>query len=325
MIRAYFKLWHDTWNGFWFVPMAADTLALMRILVGSMLVYTHLAWTLELQTFFDATGTAAVPTGYRGMFPHTASVNFVWSHFDFGSSFAWRWGSHLVGLIIFCAFMAGWWTRGTSILSFLLVVSYANRASGALFGLDQVNAFLTLYLSISGCGSRWSMDHFFKMRRGLPINDYLSVRNTIATRLIQLHLCIVYLFAGLGKLQGNLWWNGEAIWGALASYEYQTLDLTFLCHWMWLVNLLTYVTVAWEIAYPFLIWSKLTRPIFLIVAVAVHLGIGLAMGMLTFGLIMIYANVSFIPSQTVQRLQRLGADNKERSGLSSPTRQETST
>ena len=68
---------------------------------------------------------------------------------------------------------------------------------------------------------------------------------------------------------------------------------------MWLINLLTFLTVAWEISYAFLIWHKLTRPLFLLMAVFVHLGIGLAMGMFTFGLIMLYANVAFIEPQWV--------------------------
>jgi hypothetical protein len=235
------------------------------------------------------------------MFPHTIDGNYVWSHFDLSDSAVWLWGSHVAALIVFALFTVGLWTRWTSILSFLFVVSYANRATGSLFGLDQVNCFLTLYLSISHCGTRYSFDAL-RRGRGGSWGELQSVNNTIATRLIQLHLCIVYLFAGLGKLQGNLWWNGEAIWGAIASYEYQTLDLTWLCQAMWLVNALTYLTVAWEISYPFLVWPKLTRPIFLGMAVFVHIGIGLAMGMLTFGLIMMYANLSFVPSEFIAKL-----------------------
>lgn len=192
--------------------------------------------------------------------------------------------------------MIGLFTRVTSILAFLFVVSYANRATGALFGLDQINAFVTLYLAVSHCGARFSIDAKLGRGRGVA-----SVNNTIATRLIQIHLCIVYLFAGLGKLQGTTWWNGEAIWGTLASYEYQTMDLTFLADHLWLVNIVTYVAVFWEISYAFWVWPKLTRPIYLFLAAVVHLGIGLSMGMMTFGLIMLYANLAFISPKTFSR------------------------
>ena len=180
-------------------------------------------------------------------------------------------------------------------LAFLFVVSYANRATGALFGLDQINAFLTLYLAISHCGSVYSVDQWIRGRKGQGSGRArTSIANTISTRMIQLHICIVYLFAGLGKLQGTTWWNGEAVWGTIASYEYQTLDFTWLAEYMWLVNLITLITLAWEVAYAFLIWPRMTRPIFLAIAFLVHIGIGLAMGMLTFGLVMVIGNMAFI-------------------------------
>ena len=46
---------------------------------------------------------------------------------------------------------------------------------------------------------------------------------------------------------------------------------------------------------------RLTRRVFLATAVAVHLGIGLAMGMMEFGLAMIVANMAFVPAATWRR------------------------
>ena len=44
-----------------------------------------------------------------------------------------------------------------------------------------------------------------------------------------------------------------------------------------------------------MIWPRLTRPLVLAVAVFVHLGIGLTMGMMEFGIAMLIANMSFLP------------------------------
>ena len=181
----------------------------------------------------------------------------------------------------------------------MFVISYANRATGSLFGLDQINAFLALYLAISHCGTRYSVDAKLLSGQGRALD---SVANTVATRLIQIHMCIVYLFAGTGKLAGVTWWNGEAVWGTLASYEYQTFDMTWICEALWLVNLLTYATVAWEVSYSFLIWPKLTRPMILVAAVFVHIGIGFTMGMMTFGLIMLFGNLAFVPPNLINSL-----------------------
>lgn len=281
------------WNNFWFRSADCATLAVMRICVGLLLLYTHLVWTLELPTFFSEQGV--LPSAYRQGLQGRAGG--AWSHFDVSSSTIWLYGSHIFALSVFGLFTIGMWTRVTGVLAAAFVISYANRATGALFGLDQISAFLTLYLAIGNSGGAYSIDSW----RGKAGQDR-AVLNNIATRLIQVHMCIVYLFAGLGKMQGFTWWNGEAIWGALASYEYQTMDLTWLADHMWLVNVITLVALAWEVSYCALVWPKLSRPVVLGMALFVHLGIGMAMGMITFGLVMIFGNIAFIAPSWIRQV-----------------------
>ena len=77
-----------------------------------------------------------------------------------------------------------------------------------------------------------------------------SITANLAIRLIQIHMCIIYLFSGLGKLQGESWWNGEAVWFSSANLEYQFLiDMTWLANHPYLVSLLTHLTVYWELTY----------------------------------------------------------------------------
>jgi hypothetical protein len=295
-VTAWIHRWVDAWNRFWFVPRDPVVLAVMRICTGWMLVYTHAVWTLELETFVGLGGIFGpeYSDGFHGASP------FAWTHFAWFDGSGWLWGSHFVALAVMVLFTLGCWTRVTGLLSLFFVISYAHRASGALFGLDQINSFLTLYLAISPCGAMWSVDAWRRRRKGVA-EAGTSVMATVATRLIQLHLCVVYLFAGLGKLQGPTWWDGTAIWGAIASYEYQTVDLTFLAHWPLLINLITLVTLGWEVSYAFLVWPRLTRPVWLAMAVAVHLGIGICMGMLTFGLIMVVGNIAFVEPEWIRR------------------------
>jgi len=103
------------------------------------------------------------------------------------------------------------------------------------------------------------------------------------------------------------WWNGEAIWGAIANSEYQTIDLTGLAAYPLLINLITHLALAWEASYFILVWPKWSKPFVIFFAVILHLGIGLAMGMVEFGLIMITANLAFVPPSFVKTvLQKLG-------------------
>ena len=128
----------------------------------------------------------------------------------------------------------------------------------------------------------------------------LSVTANIAIRLIQVHMCVIYLFGGISKLSGNTWWNGTAAWYAIANYEYQSLDMLWLAYYPFVIALASHVTVFWETFYCVLIWPRLTRPIFLALAVAVHGGIALCLGMITFGLAMLIANLAFLPPEATQ-------------------------
>ena len=117
-------------------------------------------------------------------------------------------------------------------------------------------------------------------------------------------MCVIYLFGGIGKLRGVAWWDGSAVWMSVANYEYQSLDMTWLAHFPILIALMTHVTVLWETFYCVLVWNRITRPIMLALAVAVHGGIALFLGMITFGLAMIYGNMAFIQPATVESLRQ---------------------
>ena len=45
----------SAWDRFWFTPAAPQSLALIRILAGAMLFYTHLVWSLDLVAFLGPT------------------------------------------------------------------------------------------------------------------------------------------------------------------------------------------------------------------------------------------------------------------------------
>ncbi|NDH93677.1 MAG: hypothetical protein EBZ13_03895 [Planctomycetia bacterium] len=176
------------------------------------------------------------------------------------------------------------------------------------FGFDDAVGLMLLPLAIGPAGARLSLDRLL-WRRSSPVAPQVSA--TVAIRLIQIHLCVVYFFSGAGKLFGASWWEGTALWGAVANSQYRTLDLTFLAWHPLLTNALTLGTLFWEFSYPALIWSRLTRRLVLAMAVLVHLGIGLAMGMMEFGLAMIVANMAFLPPG-------LGLPSQPPSPVSSP-------
>ena len=90
------------------------------------------------------------------------------------------------------------------------------------------------------------------------------------------------------------------MWLAAANLEYQSVDLTWMADWPVLVNLMTHGTILWEVSYCVLIWPRLTRPIVLFLALPTHLGIGIFMGLMTFGLVMLIGNAAFISPALVR-------------------------
>ena len=284
----YFARWFDAVNDFWFTPRSPNMLSIVRILTGLLLLYSLAVWTLELSTFFATDGL--VPLNYRNL----SELGYAWSYLDFLAD--WPTGLlvvHCIAMFVVLLFTAGVQTRVTSVLAALIAISYSNRSIGTDFGLDQILTFLCMYCAIGNSGGAYSVDRMLAFGKSVPAPAPSATTN-IAIRLIQTHLCIVYFFAAIGKLRGETWWNGEAVWLAMASYEYQQIDMTWLADYLPLVSAMTLMSLFWELLYPALIWPRLTRPIMLAAAVMVHLGIGLCMGMLEFGLVMLVANMAFL-------------------------------
>lgn len=290
------------WHAFWFTPSDTATLGLIRILAGAMLFYSHLVWSLDLEAFFGQhawLSADAVGAFNRG--------GFTWSYFWLIDSPMLLWTVHIVALVVFALLTLGLFSRVVSVLAWLMAVSYVNRVPGALFGLDQINVMLAMYLMIGPCGASYSLDRLLAARRaGKRVGELPpappSVAGNVAIRLIQCHMCVIYLFAGLSKLAGESWWDGSALWLSFANLEYQSLDMTWLSDWPRAVSLLTHISIAWEVSYIALVWPRLTRPIVVALAIPLHLGIAFCLGMMTFGLIMLVGNLAFVSPTLVRAL-----------------------
>jgi hypothetical protein len=235
------------------------------------------------------------------VFPAPPSTWSMWSIFFWIKSTWLLWTVHVFALLVFLCLFVGLFSRVAAVLGYLLAVSYVHRVTpGAYFGLDKTNCMIAMYLMLGPCGARYSLDRLWRLRKGTATNPEPSTSANLAIRLLQVHLCIVYLFSGLAKMEGTTWQMGTAVWWAAASYEYQSISLTWLAGWPMLVAALTHATVFWETFYCCLVWNRFTKPLVLWMAMAVHGGIALFMGMITFGLAMLFANLAFLKPETVR-------------------------
>jgi hypothetical protein len=307
------------WSRFWFTPGDPATLCLIRILAGALLLYTHLVWSIGLADFY-------LPSGWVS--PDAAGASqpdpYAWSYFWLIHSPGALWAVHIAALVAFTCLTIGLFSRVAAIVSYIAAVSYVNRVPGAQFGLDQINVLLAMYLMVGPSGACYSIDRLrAKRRAGTTTAVAPSVSANLAIRLIQVHMCIIYFFAGLSKLQGETWWRGDAIWGAVANLEYQSLDMTWLATWPLLVALLTHVTVFWELTFCVLVWVPKLRPLVLAMAVPLHMGIAVAMGMITFGLVMLIGCTAFVPPWLVRMLFDRAPAGEGRGGKGEVGREQT--
>lgn len=309
-------VWHATvagWNRFFFTPTDPATIGFIRICAGTMMFYTHLVWSLRLDDFF---GSHAWVTQESARDAIGLQHRLAWSFWWLVDSPTLMWTIHAVVLVVMAMYALGLFTRVTTVLSVLAAISYVNRTPGALFGLDQLNIMLGLYLCLAPAGDAYSLDRWLQSKRlGKPLPPAEpSTSANLATRLIQLHMCVIYFFAGLSKLQGSTWWSGDALWLGFANYEYQSLDMTWTAAYPLASALLTTVTVYWELLFCAIVWPKLTRPLVCLVAIPLHMGIAVCLGMITFGTVMLFGVASFIPPEFMRSI----LDRRSRAGEGSP-------
>jgi hypothetical protein len=110
--------------------------------------------------------------------------------------------------------------------------------------------------------------------------------------LLQLHLCIIYFFGGLTKALGAGWWNGESLWRALTRSPFDVLPPDLVVQVATFLPPLGIAVWVVELAYPLMIWPHRTRAVWLVLTCGMHVGIGAAMGMYLFALVMIVLNVA---------------------------------
>jgi Vitamin K-dependent gamma-carboxylase len=325
--------WLRAWNRFWLTPTDPTGLGFMRILCGLLLFYTHLTYSYDLMSYLGPHGWLDKPTQIylRKEAPIYLPENnwneaprqseergeAVWSIFFHVDDPNWVVVIHIAILVILLLFTVGLWTRVTSVLAWMGAMCYVQRLPTNNFGQDTMLIILMMYFMINS-GAALSVDRWLELRRlrreqGSQANLALmpSWSANLATRLIQVHFCIIYLASGSSKLLGAAWWNGTAMWLTLANYNFAPMrvglynELLYLLsrnEWLWQICMTAGVvfTLFTEISLPYLIWSKRWRPFMVSCSVLMHLGIGLIMGLSVFSLFMLVMVLAFVPPETIR-------------------------
>ncbi|MFJ4981479.1 HTTM domain-containing protein [Streptomyces coeruleorubidus] len=232
---------------------------------------------------------------------------------------------YVLAVVTSALFMLGWRTRVMSVLFAVVVTSFHARAIFMTDGGDNLILLMALYLVLTACGRRWSLDARRNRLKPVPADDtprppkslrtgrLREARTTLVTAVhncgmfvIAAQVCLLYGSAGLYKIQGPSWGSGTALhyvlnlelfrpWPALSHFvDQHTL----------VIAIVGYMTVLLQVAFPFVLFGRLKYPV-LTLLLGMHIGIAVLLGLPLFSGAMIIADAVFLPDRFYTFLPRL--------------------
>jgi len=210
-----------------------------------------------------------------------------------------------------CSLLAGLFCRFSAILAWFLHLCAAKSGGLVSYGVDNFMTIGLFYLMLSPLPDRYALDR--RWRKSRPKDRQLNWRAPSAMdgraarpsererasqllgfwrRVLQVHLSLIYFFSGLTKALGSGWWDGSNLWRALIRPPFNIIAPEVLVRWKYLFPIAGVFICLLEIGYPFFIWHRRTRGIWLACICGMHVAIGMTMGMYLFALVMIILNVA---------------------------------
>ncbi len=301
------------WTNFWFTPSDPMVLSLIRVLVGLLAIWWYLGYYADLQAWFGPQGMFTTALTQQMRTDETGTQHFAISILDYIDSASELWFVYGLGLAALAMMTLGVFSRATTIISLIFVLSFIQRGPMLARPVDSVLVMLLFYLCIGPSGASFSIDAIVRQRRQraaflrtgtLPPMVRLSSAATVATRLMQVHLCLIYAASAVAQLQVETWWQGTAVWWMMARSDSRLIDVTGLSQmglaFEYLVNFCTHAIVLFELCFALLAWNKLARPILLVLGLFVWTGIALVSGAASFAVAMLIANLAFLQPETLR-------------------------
>jgi hypothetical protein len=196
-----------------------------------------------------------------------------------------------LGVVVTIAFTIGYRTRLATILFYLFTWSLYTRNPFLMDGGDNLLYILAFYMMFADCGAYLSIDSGHRRNR-TRLSPLIAVIHNFAAFAILVQVALLYLTSSLFKIQGHMWMNGTAIYYILRNAEF---NLSPVAHVFYdsdvVVTLLTWSTVIFQMAWPFMVWFRPARLFLFVGAVALHCMIGYFMGLMWFSAVMISAEL----------------------------------
>lgn len=287
------KLW-SLWDKFWFAPQNLLGLAYMRIFLCGTMFYMYAFRLFNLSYY--------APTSWIHRDSALASLSelyrptFAWFFWPDSLNFA----VHILFVILLGLLTLGIGGRWIMWLAWVLDMGFIQRNYSVNFGADVIAALFLFYMSFTQSCEHLSVVNLFRRRKSSRASDFLS---SMMIRMMQIQICVIYAYTGWEKLKGASWWDGTALWSVMANPQMTTMDFSFLRSIPWIIPIVAYITILFEIYFPAMVaWDK-TRHGWLLLGVLFHAGIGLFMGLGPFAVTMVSTYFLFLDPSLLERVQ----------------------
>ncbi len=298
--RAPVKLGERAYRWF-FAPVDGGALELARIGFGLILLATYLRYLPYLAVVFGPAGIGGHDTLART--PDFAGLGYqAFAHLRFldgFDSFAPIVALYLALLVAAACFTLGLATRWTGAAAALLHLAFTAHNPHLRAGWSWLLAPFTLYVAAVGSDARLSLGAWWRKRRGLAEKSALVA--PWGWRLLQIHACTMYLAAGWERLDAPGWLKGDMVLHSLLNTGYGRFNLD----WFALRPALTvaaYLVFLLEPLAPILLWLRPINRYFLVLLIAMHLGIEAGIEVGWWQWLMLVALTAFFPREWIDRI-----------------------
>lgn len=211
-----------------------------------------------------------------------------------------------LGIAVTALWVLGWHTRAMTFLTWIFLWSLHQRNPALWDGGDNLVQIVLIYTLFADLGAVCSADAAQADQqdsRAAALRPIRALLHNAALLAVALQLCLVYSTAGLYKVQGELWQNGTALYYILRAGDFAWTGFgRLICEHTLVGALLTYSTVVFQVSFPFLFFAhRATRRLALVAGIGFHLGIGIAMGLITFSMFLISTELLFVPDRDYRR------------------------
>jgi len=286
--------WKERLRVFLFPPETDRWLGLLRIGLGLQVLFYALSLRSDWNYLFAEPGEGligrALPEALLStespLIPRLGWLVMLTARTGFSESTAL---SIVWWVLLFagCCLLIGFLSRASAILAWFVHLCAAESGGFVSYGVDNFMTIGLFYLMLSPLPDRYSLDQRW---RKLPPKNPHSLG--FFRRVLQVHLCFIYFFGGVAKCLGSGWWDGSNLWRALIRPPFNLIAPEMLIRLKYLFSVAGIVISLLEISYPVFIWNRKTRGIWLVAICAMHVGIGLTMGMDLFAFIMVVLNIA---------------------------------